>query len=50
MDLNIDWTTLGFRGAKELMSHDWKRLKNISLNHNYLGDEGLKELKSFTTL
>ena len=32
MDLNIDWTTLGFRGAKELMSHDWKRLKNISLS------------------
>ena len=32
MDLNIDWTTLGFRGAKELMSHDWKRLRNISLS------------------
>lgn len=32
MDLNIDWITLGFRGAKELMSHDWKSIKNISLS------------------
>lgn len=34
--IKLDWTTLGAPGVKELMRHDWKTLKNISLSRSII--------------
>jgi len=56
-NINLDWTTLGSAGVKELMSQEWKTLKLLSLSnaiinedHDYLGDTGLCDLRSYSTI